>query len=923
MLSTLDAAYAEIARLETSRPAPHRRTRHHRPRPRTRRRHHRPAARPSATASTPPRPAATSTSPPALPKYPAVAAALPNPNPRRRHDPDTRTDDARTTGRRTVPMRTVRARTVRAWMVRAGAGVGVLLHPAQAEAIVSALDKVPATVPVDDLRVAERATGRTRPHPRPPRPAQGRPTRPRPPRHRRPRTRRTEGLRPRVAHPEERRQRRRRSPATWPTRTPNCSAPSSTPTPNPTKPSTAPSTPAPATKRQADALTTILTTASAPPPPPPPRTTRHRASRADTAAAAATTGARARQTLADHHRLHPGSRTGTGTGIAGNRQGPGFIPGHGPKPHITVTIDYNDLKAATADKLGHLIYGDALSAATIRRLACDAHILPIVLGSNSQPLDVGTTVRLATGPIRKALITRDKGCVCCGAPPLYCDAHHVKSWIDGGATKITNLVLLCKRCHRDLHAGHWTIHITNGIVDVARPAWATPDPVPRDRYRPPTTTPHPPPATPTTSYHAQPAPDPTTTGAHPQPAHSPAPGHATPTHPGSPPTTPHTSTPGATPPTTPQPSQLRVTHPRHGAAAAARVTPPTPPHRPNPWHTAEVAARLNPWGDTPDERPVRARPRSSATDFDPWGEGSGDRTRGVPTEPAENEPAENEPAENEPAENEPADNRRVSTGVDVWGDALDPIPDADRGSKPRTDTRGAFDPWGDSAELRGAGLRPPSRARAATAPPPRRKPGGRPSSEVVLGHPAREPSVGFASAADSPADSNRLVAGRQLDPADARHADRRASDTAQSRRPRPSRTTSTAGTGPATSPAVTPAARARRGPKWQLDRWSPAGLPLGSGAYSAGAVSARSGLQQRAGIVDHQPSRRPSARSPTPIARPARATTPAIRQGNCEPRQRSGGASGAESRVGGRVPVRRAAHHRRGVDGADPVLGLA
>jgi hypothetical protein len=174
----------------------------------------------------------------------------------------------------------------------------------------------------------------------------------------------------------------------------------------------------------------------------------------------------------------------------------GFIPGHGPKAHITVTIDFNDLKAATADKIGHLIYGDALSAATIRRLACDAQILPIVLGSDSQPLDVGTTVRLATGPMRKALIARDKGCVCCGAPPIYCDAHHILSWIDGGETKLTNLVLLCKRCHRDLHAGHWDISITNGIVHVARPTWATPDPVPRGRYRPPTTTPHP--ATPTT-----------------------------------------------------------------------------------------------------------------------------------------------------------------------------------------------------------------------------------------------------------------------------------------------------------------------------------------------------------------------------------------------------------------------------------------
>ena len=99
-----------------------------------------------------------------------------------------------------------------------------------------------------------------------------------------------------------------------------------------------------------------------------------------------------------------------------------------------------------------------------------------------------------------------------------------------------------------------------------------------------------------------------------------------------------------------------------------------------PWITAEDAACFNPWGDTPDERLARARPRSSAADADPWGEGFDGRPRGVPTEPAENEPA---------------DKRLVSTRVDVWGDGVGPIPNADRGSGPRTGTCGAFDPWGD------------------------------------------------------------------------------------------------------------------------------------------------------------------------------------------------------------------------------------
>ena len=105
------------------------------------------------------------------------------------------------------------------------------------------------------------------------------------------------------------------------------------------------------------------------------------------------------------------------------------------------------------------------------------------LGSKSQPLDVGTTVRLVTGPMRQALNVRDKGCVACGAKPIHCEAHHIVSWINGGATKVTNLVLLCKRCHIDLHNGHWTIQIINRTVHVSRPTSAHPPPRPRRRWR--------------------------------------------------------------------------------------------------------------------------------------------------------------------------------------------------------------------------------------------------------------------------------------------------------------------------------------------------------------------------------------------------------------------------------------------------------
>jgi hypothetical protein len=137
-------------------------------------------------------------------------------------------------------------------------------------------------------------------------------------------------------------------------------------------------------------------------------------------------------------------------------------------------MDFFDLKKAGADATGDVHFGEGLSAAAVRRLACDAAVIPIVLGSNSEPLDVGREERFVTPAIRRALIARDRGCVICGAPPDQCDAHHLVHWIDGGETAVGNLVLLCKPNHREADRGEWIIQIVNGKVLVTRPAWAEP-----------------------------------------------------------------------------------------------------------------------------------------------------------------------------------------------------------------------------------------------------------------------------------------------------------------------------------------------------------------------------------------------------------------------------------------------------------------
>jgi hypothetical protein len=119
-------------------------------------------------------------------------------------------------------------------------------------------------------------------------------------------------------------------------------------------------------------------------------------------------------------------------------------------------------------------------------LACDATIIPVILGSQSQPLDVGADARSVTPAIRKALIARDHGCIIpgCDAPPAHCDGHHIQHWAHHGPTSLDNTALICTPHHRAVHKDDWVIEIINGQVHVTRPPWAEPNPH-KPRNRPP------------------------------------------------------------------------------------------------------------------------------------------------------------------------------------------------------------------------------------------------------------------------------------------------------------------------------------------------------------------------------------------------------------------------------------------------------
>ncbi|QUQ63060.1 HNH endonuclease signature motif containing protein [Kutzneria sp. CA-103260] len=137
----------------------------------------------------------------------------------------------------------------------------------------------------------------------------------------------------------------------------------------------------------------------------------------------------------------------------------------GEKPHLALTMPLKDFFAqrGTAEMDG----SGPLNAASTRRLACDSTVLRVILGAQSQPLDIGRATRTIPTQIRRALIIRDRGCAFpgCHRRPRQCHAHHVIHWADGGPTSVDNLVLLCGQHHRLIHHSHWSVKINDGAPE--------------------------------------------------------------------------------------------------------------------------------------------------------------------------------------------------------------------------------------------------------------------------------------------------------------------------------------------------------------------------------------------------------------------------------------------------------------------------
>lgn len=156
---------------------------------------------------------------------------------------------------------------------------------------------------------------------------------------------------------------------------------------------------------------------------------------------------------------------------------PKRLPIHGgDATTVIVTIPFESLLAdlAAADLLGagtDPCAGESITASQARRFACNARIIPAVLGGESEVLDLGRAQRLFTAAQRRALLLRDRTCRAegCDIPGTWSEAHHWVAWLAGGATDLVNGVLLCSHHHHRAHDLAYTVELlSNGDVRFAR-----------------------------------------------------------------------------------------------------------------------------------------------------------------------------------------------------------------------------------------------------------------------------------------------------------------------------------------------------------------------------------------------------------------------------------------------------------------------
>ncbi len=161
--------------------------------------------------------------------------------------------------------------------------------------------------------------------------------------------------------------------------------------------------------------------------------------------------------------------------VTGRAQAAGDRTWSSTKAQVFVTVSLEDLqrRVGSGALLGGLTSGELATPETVRRWACDATIIPALLGARGEVVDLGRAERLFTPAQVKRLWLRDRHCTYpgCDAPASWCDAHHLVHWADGGASDLSNAALLCQRHHTTVHSQRYRGWVTADGDGLERVVW--------------------------------------------------------------------------------------------------------------------------------------------------------------------------------------------------------------------------------------------------------------------------------------------------------------------------------------------------------------------------------------------------------------------------------------------------------------------
>ncbi|WP_373047279.1 HNH endonuclease [Vulgatibacter sp.] len=139
------------------------------------------------------------------------------------------------------------------------------------------------------------------------------------------------------------------------------------------------------------------------------------------------------------------------------------VPVEGETTHEVIVQVPAESLAGRSDEPGLLADGTPLGLDTVRRLCCDAAVIPVAVDAEGNALDIGRRSRVIPKSMRRALVMRDGRCRFPGCThDAWLKAHHAQHWSQGGETKVDNLVLLCGHHHWWVHEGGCSVRREDG-----------------------------------------------------------------------------------------------------------------------------------------------------------------------------------------------------------------------------------------------------------------------------------------------------------------------------------------------------------------------------------------------------------------------------------------------------------------------------